>query len=87
MASFPLVCNYEGDYGMKLLVVDTGDTMDAVADQAKRALVGVVVRRPRTGAVLRVSRHGEHSPLPRDLKVGDANFVQMEAIDIYQADS
>jgi toluene monooxygenase system protein B len=87
MAAFPLVCNYEGDYGMKLLVVDTGDTMDAVADQAKRALVGVVVRRPRAGAVLRVSRHGERSPLPGDLKVGDANFVRMEAVDIYQVDS
>jgi toluene monooxygenase system protein B len=87
MASFPLVCNYEGDYGMKLLVVDTGDTMDAVADRARRALVGVVVRRPRPGAVLRVSRHGERSPLPRDLKVGDADFVQMEAVDIYQVDS
>jgi len=34
-----------------------------------------------------VSRHGERSPLPRDLKVGDADFVQMEAVDIYQVDA
>jgi toluene monooxygenase system protein B len=87
MSSFPLVCNYEGDYGMKLLVVDTSDTMDAIADQAKKALVGVVVKPPRAGSVLRVRRHGERNPLPRDLKVGDANFIRMEAVDIYQADS
>jgi hypothetical protein len=87
MASFPLVCNFEGDYGMKLLVVDTNDTMDAVADQARRALVGVVVKRPRPGATLRVSRHGEGRNLPRDLKVGDANFIKMEAVDITAVDA
>jgi hypothetical protein len=87
MSSFPLVCNYEGDYGMKLLVVDTVDTMDAVADRAKKALVGVVVKPPRPSAVLRVRRHGERIPLPRDMKVGEANFIQMEAVDIYQTDA
>lgn len=87
MSSFPLVCNYEGDYGMKLLVVDTADTMDAVADRARKALVGVVVRAPRPTAVLRVRRHGQADPLPRTLKVGEANFIQMEAVDVYPADA
>jgi hypothetical protein len=87
MSSFPLVCNYEGDYGLKLLLVDTADTMDAVADQARKALVGVVVKAPRPTAVLRVRRHGDRIPLPRSLKVADANFFPMEAVDIYQADA
>lgn len=87
MSSFPLVCNYEGDYGMKLLVVDTADTMDSVAEQAKKALVGVVVKAPRANAVLRVRRHGDLDPFPRTLKVGEASFVRMEAVDVFQADA
>jgi hypothetical protein len=87
VSSFPLVCNYEADYGMKLLVVDTEDTMDAVAEQARKALVGVVAKPPRPNAVLRVRRHTGGGPLPRDLKVRDARFVQMEAVDIYQAEA
>lgn len=82
MANFPLACNYQGDYGMKLLVVDTDDTMDDVVEKAKKALVGVVVKAPKPGDVLRVSRHGDREYLPRDLKVADANFVQLEAVDI-----
>ena len=82
MASFPLVCNFQGDYGMKLLMVDSEDTMDAVADKAKSALVGVVVKAPKHGAVLRVSRHGEREFLARNLRVSEARFVQMEAVDI-----
>ncbi len=87
MAAFPLVCNFEGDYGMKLLLVDTNDTMDAVAEQARRALVGVVVKRPRAGSVLRVRRHGEQRSLPRELKVGDGGFLRMEAVDIVAVDA
>ena len=82
MASFPLVCNFQGDYGMKLLVVDSQDTMDGVAQKAKDLLVGVVVKPLKSGTVLRVTRHGESDYLPRNLKVGDAGFVQMEAVDI-----
>lgn len=82
MANFPLACNFQGDYAMKLLIVDTNDTMDDIIEKAKKALVGVVVKAPKAGEVLRVSRHGEREYLPRDLKVADANFVQMEAVDI-----
>lgn len=82
MSSFPLACNFQGDYAMKLLVVDTNDTMDDIAEKAKKALVGVVVKEPKAGSVLRVSRHGERAYLPRDLKVADAKFVQLEAVDI-----
>lgn len=86
MAAFPLVCNFQGDYGMKLLMVDTNDTMDSVADKAKNALVGVVVKRPKAGSILRVIRHGEDQPLPREMKVNEAGFVRMEAVDIVLAD-
>ncbi len=82
MADFPLACNFQGDYAMKLLIVDTNDTMDDVVEKAKQALVGVVVKAPKSGDVLRVSRHGEREYLPRHLKVADARFVRMEAVDI-----
>jgi Toluene-4-monooxygenase system protein B (TmoB) len=87
MSAFPLVCNYEGDYGMKLLMVDSEDTMDDVARRAKEALVGVVVRAPRRNAILRVRRHRAREPLPRTLKVGNGQFVLMETVDIYQSDA
>ena len=82
MANFPLVCNFQGDYGMKLLVVDSNDTMDSVIDKAKEAVIGVFVKAPKPGTTFRVSRHGCFEYLPQDLKVADAGFVQMEAIDI-----
>ena len=79
---FPLVCNFEGDYGMKLLMVDEESTMDMIANQAASALVGVLVKKPKPGSIYRISRHCEDEKLPRDLKVKDAGFIKMEAIDI-----
>ena len=35
------------------------------------------------GTVLRARVHGADEPLANSLKVGDANFVQMEALEIY----
>lgn len=61
MTDFPLVLNFEGDYGMKLLMVDAQDTMDHVIDKAKAALVGVVVKQPKQGTQFHVRRHGAQS--------------------------
>ncbi len=82
MAAFPLVCNFQGDYGMKILMADSGDTMDIVAQKARDALVGVVVKAPRPGTVLRVRRHHTEEFLPGDLTIEKAQFVKLEAVDI-----
>jgi len=79
---FPLVINFQGDYGMKLLLVDPQATLDHVVELAKDALIGVVVKPLPEGTKLIVRRHGESSPLDSSKKVADFGFVKMEALDI-----
>jgi toluene monooxygenase system protein B len=85
MAEFPLVVNFEGDYGMKVLMVPEESTMDDVARIAKEQLVGVVVKPLKPGAALVVKRHGAAAALSGSLKVKDAGFVKMETLDILVA--
>lgn len=82
MTDFPLVLNFEGDYGMKLLMVDAQDTMDHVIDKAKAALVGVVVKQPKQGTQFHVRRHGGSESLAGNITVTGAGFKPMEPIDI-----
>ena len=79
---FPLVINFQGDYGMKLLLVDPQTTLGEVAERAKDALVGIVLKPLPDGAKLEVHRHGDAAALSNSLKVADAGFVKMEALDI-----
>lgn len=85
MSTFPLVINFEGDYGMKVIMVDPGKTMAEVAQIAADQLVGVVVKQLPPNTKLAVRRHGEVEPLSDSLRVADAGFVRMETIDIYKA--
>lgn len=82
MSKFALACNYEGDYGLKMLFVDSENTMSEVAQIAKGHIGGVFVPLPEPGVTLRVRRHGEQAFLPDELKVADAGFVQLETVDI-----
>jgi toluene monooxygenase system protein B len=82
---FPLVINFQGDYGMKVLMVDPQATVGDVAQLAKDGLVGVVVKPLPEGTVLVVKRHGEGAVLDNSLKVADAGFIKMEALDIVHA--
>lgn len=82
---FPLVIYFQGDYGMKLLMVDPQATIGKVAELAKDALVGVVVKPLPEGTRLAVHRHGEKAVLDSSMKVADAGFIKMEALDILHA--
>ena len=82
MAVFALVCNYEGDYGMKVLMVDSDDTMADVARIARENIASVFVPEPPPGSQLRVRRHGTDEFLSPDLTITDAGFVVMETVDI-----
>lgn len=79
---FPLVINFQGDYGMKLLLVDPQSTLDHVVELAKDALIGVVVKPLPEGTKLIVRRHGESATLDSSKRVADFGFVKMEALDI-----
>lgn len=82
MTQFPLIFNFQYDYGIKLVMVDTEDTMDEVARKSAYHAAGKLVKAPPPEAVLRVRVQGERSPLPRDLKVKDSGFVKMECVQI-----
>lgn len=82
---FPLVINFQGDYGMKLLLVDPQSTLNQVVEMAKSALVGVLLKPIPEGTKLVVRRHGEKDVLDGSIKVADAGFIKMEALDIVHA--
>ncbi len=83
MAEFPIACNLQGDYGYKVIVVDENDTISEVIAKTTDQLVGVLVAPFPEGTVLKAKLHGADDPLPDDATVKSANFVQMEAIQIY----
>ena len=81
MALFPLCSNFQYDFVLQLLPVDTEDTMDQVAEKAAYHSVGRRVA-PQPGKVMRVRRHGDEEFFPRDMKVGESGLKPTETIDI-----
>lgn len=82
MALFPLTSNFQADFVLQLLPVDTEFTMDQVAAAAAHHSVGRRVA-PRTGAILRVRPQGSQAPLPRNMKVSDSGLRPMQCVEIF----
>ncbi|MBQ0725092.1 MAG: toluene-4-monooxygenase system B family protein [Cycloclasticus sp.] len=86
MAAFPISSNFEGDFVMQLIPVDTEDTMDQVAEKCAYHSIGRrVVAQP--DKVLRVRMHQTNENYPRDMKVSEAGWRPTETLDIIFADS
>ncbi len=85
MALFPLTSNFERDFVLQLLPVDTENTMDEVAAAAAEHSINRRVR-PQPDKVLRVRRHSDGELFPRDMKVSEANLKPTETVDIIFAD-
>ena len=81
MALFPLSSNFEGDFVLQLVAVDTENTMDEVAAAAAHHSLNRRVR-PRPNTVLRVRRQGAVEFLPRDMQVADSGLAPTETIEI-----
>ena len=81
MALFPLTSNFEGDFVLQLVAVDTENTMDEVAAAAAVQSVGRRVR-ARPGHILRVRRQGGAEFLPRTMKVADSGLKPTETVEI-----
>ncbi|MDY0329144.1 MAG: toluene-4-monooxygenase system B family protein [Thiomonas sp.] len=81
MAQFPLVSNFQGDFVLQMLPVDTEFTMDQVAAEAARHSVGRRVA-ARPGSVMRVRRQGSNELFSRGLTVAKANLRPMECIEV-----
>lgn len=85
MENFPLVINFQGDYGMKVMMVDPEKTtIGDVARIAHDELVGVVVKPLPPGVGLAVRRHGSDVALDDSLMIAEAGLVRLEALDIVQ---
>jgi toluene monooxygenase system protein B len=81
MAQVPLTSSFEGDFILKLVVVEEDDTMDEVARKTAEHSAGRTVR-ARPG-LLRVRRQGASIPLERDATVREAGLTAMDAIEVY----
>ena len=81
MALFPLTSNFEEDFVLQLLAVDTEHTMDEVAAAAAHHSVGRRVA-DRPGHVMRVRRQGSTEPLPRSMTVIESGLAPMECIEV-----
>lgn len=81
MALFPLTSNFEEDFVLQLLAVDTDNTMDEVAAAAAHHSVGRRVA-ARPGHVMRVRRQGSTDPFDRTITVIEAGLLPMECIEV-----
>ena len=85
MALFPLNSNFEGDFVLLLLPVDTENTMDEIAAAAAHHSVGTRVA-AQPDKIMRVRRHSDGELFPRDMKLEDAGLAPTETIDVVFAD-
>lgn len=85
MAAFPINSNFQGDFVLQLVPVDTDDTMDQVAEKCAYHSVNRRVA-PQPDKVMRVRLHDKEDFYPRDMKVSDANWRPTETVDIIFAD-
>jgi toluene monooxygenase system protein B len=81
MALFPLTSNFEGDFVLQLVAVDSENTMDEVAAAAAVHSVGRRVR-VRPDCILRVRRQDAKEFLPRNMKVSESGLKPTETIEI-----
>lgn len=81
MALFPLCCNFEGDFVLQLLPVDSDNTMDEVAAAAAYHTVGRRVAE-RPNHLMRVRRQGSEEFFARTLKVSDSGLKPTECVEV-----
>lgn len=86
MALFPVISNFQHDFVLLLMPVDTENTMDEVAATAACHSVGVRVA-PRPDKVVRVRRQGADDFFPRDMRLGESGIRPMETLEFIFCDA
>jgi len=86
MAMFPLISNFQYDFVLQLVAVDTENTMDEVAAAAAHHSVGRRVA-PRPGSVVRVRRQGATDFYPRQAKLSETDIKPMESLEFIFCDA
>jgi toluene monooxygenase system protein B len=85
MALFPVISNFQYDFVLQLLPVDTDNTMDEVAAAAAHHSVGRRVA-PRPGKVVRVRRQGAAEFFPRTARLCETDIQPMESLEFIFCD-
>jgi toluene monooxygenase system protein B len=85
MALFPVISNFQYDFVLQLVAVDTENSMDEVAAAAAHHSVGRRVA-PRPGKVIRVRRQGGEVFYPRQAKLHETDIQPMEALEFIFCD-
>lgn len=86
MALFPLISNFQYDFVLQLLPVDTENTMDEVAAAAAHHSVGRRVA-PQPDKVVRVRRQGGAEFFPRDARLHETDIKPMETLEFIFCES
>ncbi len=86
MALFPLISNFQYDFVLQLVPVDTENTMDEVAAAAAHHSVGRRVA-AQPGKVVRVRRQGGNDFFPRKQKLSETDIKPMECLEFIFAES
>ena len=86
MALFPVISNFQYDFVLQLVPVDTDNTMDEVAAAAAYHSVGRRVA-PQPGKVVRVRRQGAEAFFPRSARLGETDIRPMEALEFIFCDA
>jgi toluene monooxygenase system protein B len=82
MALFPFISNFQNDFVLQLVAVDSDDDMDKVAAAAAHHSLNRRVR-PQPGKTLRVRLQGADQPFARNLKVEASGIAPMSCLEIY----
>lgn len=86
MALFPIISNFQHDFVLQLVPVDTENTMDQVAAAAAHHSVGRRVA-PRPDKVVRIRKQDGTEFYPRTVKLCDTDIKPMETLEFIFCDS
>lgn len=86
MALFPVISNFQYDFVLQLVPVDTENTMDEVAAAAAHHSVGRRVA-AQPGKVVRVRRQGASEFFPRQARLRETDIRPMESLEFIFCDA
>lgn len=82
MALFPISSKFDGDFVLKLVAVDSENTIDEVAAAAAEHSVGIHVP-DQPGKIIRARAEGADAPFPRDMKLSDTGLEPTDTVEFY----
>ena len=86
MSMLPIISNFQGDFVLQLVAVDSENTMDQVAAAAAHHSVGRRVA-PQPDKVIRVRRRDAQAFFPEDARIGDLGVQPMECLEFIFTDA